>query len=210
MRASCLYGAGGRHSRSPCSNSDQPLRLRDTNETIASAKKLFSPTTALSKAHRDSTRTAPCRTTYTDNLSYPLREQPSRRQALHRTHRRTNAGVQLVNAEVVQQAKLRANHVEYGDDGKAGRVWLLSARLDGGRARRAVAPSEDIRADDEELVRVQREPGSNELLPPALGLVQLGGGGVRGRGETGVQEDDVVPRGRERAPSLVGDVEFWQ
>lgn len=52
-------------------------------------------------------------------------------ETLHGTHRRTNACVEFVDAEIVEQAELGVDHVEYGNDGEASCPRLASGLFDG-------------------------------------------------------------------------------
>ena len=111
---------------------------------------------------------------------------------------------------MVEEGVLGPDHVEDADHRKGRRVRFPRDRVDGRRARRAITPAEHVRANDEELVRVQRAARTDELLPPARRGVLARRRGVRGRREPRVQQDRVVPRGRERPPRLVRDVKLGQ
>ena len=160
--------------------------------------------------HRDARRAAPRGATDADDLAHPLREHPPRCQALHRTHGRPDARIEFLDTEVIEEGELSPDHVEDADHGKRRRVGFPRSRIDGRRARRPITPAEDVRADDEELVRVQRAPGTDELFPPARRGVLARRRGVRRRRESRVQQDHVIPRGRERPPRLVRDVKLGQ
>ncbi len=109
---------------------------------------------------------------------------------------------------MVQQGELRADHIEDADDGERSRVRLARRGVDRRGSRRSVAPAEHVRADDEELLRVQRAPRPDELLPPAGRWILARRRGVRGPGQPRVQQYRIVARGRQRPPGLVCDVKL--
>ena len=126
-----------------------------------------------------------------------------------------------------QERALRAHHVGNGDHGKVRAVRPAGRGIVRRRPRRAAAAAEEIGADDEEAVGVERLAGADHAVPPAqaaaaIGVALLGGeavarAGGRGRGRVacGVRvagkrvthEDHVVARGRERAVGFVGDAD---
>ena len=104
------------------------------------------------------------------------------------------------------------------------------AGFDGRRPGRAAAAAEQVRADDEEAVGVERLAGADHAVPPAeplpLGAVALFGaeavaralrgrrrreaGRVRVAAQRVADEDHVVARRRERSVGLVGDADRVQ
>ena len=127
-------------------------------------------------------------------------------QHLHAAHRSADDAEQLVDAEVIDQAHLRIDHVADGDDGEVEAVGLARARVDRGGPRRAHAAAEDVGADDEEAVGVDRLAGADERRPPA----GLAGHRVLARDvlvarQRVADEDGVGLVGVERAVGLVGD-----
>src|SRR5690606_1679581 len=88
-------------------------------------------------------------------------------QHLHAAHRAADDAEELVDAEPVDEPYLGIDHVADRDDGKAEAVRFARLRIDGGRPSRSHASADDIRADDEEAIRVDRLAGPDHRLPPA-------------------------------------------
>ncbi len=125
---------------------------------------------------------------------------------LHAAHRAADDAEELVDAEVVDEPHLRVHHVADGDDGKMQAVGLAGLRIDGGRPGGAHAAAEDVGADDEEAIGVDRLAGSDERLPPAglLGHGMLARHVLVARQRV-ADEDGVGLGGVERAVGLVRD-----
>ena len=157
-----------------------------------------------------------------------VRHRPFER--LHPPERAAGHGRQTRDAEHLQKGALRPHHVRDGDDRKVRSVRPAGRRVDGRRPRRAAASSQQIRADDEELVGVEGLAGTDHAVPPAeaaalAGIALLGAkpvsrarhhgpgreaGGVRVPAERVAHEDDVVASRREPAVGLVGDAHRLQ
>ena len=134
------------------------------------------------------------------------------------------------DAELLQKGALHPYHVRDGDDWKVRSVRPAGRRVDGRRPRRAAASSQQIRADDEELVGVEGFAGTDHAVPPAeaaalAGIALLGAkavsrarhdwpgreaGGVRVPAERVAHQDDVVACRREPAVGLVRDANRLQ
>ena len=127
-------------------------------------------------------------------------------QHLHAAHRTAGHAKQRVDAEMVDQQRLRAHHVGDRDDRKVEAVGLAGLRIERGGAGRAHAAAEDVRANDEEPVGVERPARADHRLPPARAAgdrVRIGDMLVAGQGVT--EENGVGFRRVERAIGLVGD-----
>ncbi len=88
-------------------------------------------------------------------------------QHLHPAHRAADHGEERVDAEMVDQGRLRADHVADGDEGEIEPVGRARRRIGRGRPGGAQAAAQHVRADDEEAVRVDRPARSDQHLPPA-------------------------------------------
>ena len=102
-------------------------------------------------------------------------------QHLHAAHRAAGDAENFLDAERIEQHRLRAHHVADGDDGKVEAVRLAGRRIDFGRPRRAHAAADDIGADDEEAVGVDGLARPDHRVPPA----GLAGDGMAARRRTG-------------------------
>ena len=88
-------------------------------------------------------------------------------QHLHAAHRTAGHAKQRLDAEMIDQERLRAHHVGDGDDRKVEAVGLACFRIDGRGARRAHAAAKDIRTNNEKPVGVERPAWADHCLPPA-------------------------------------------
>ena len=127
-------------------------------------------------------------------------------QHLHAAHRPADDAEQLVDAEMVDEAHLRIHHVADGDDGEIQPVWLACVRVDRCRTGRAHAAAENVWADDEVAVGIDRLAGADKRRPPTrlLGYGVLAGD-VLVAGQGMADEDGVRLGGIERAIGLVGN-----
>ena len=73
--------------------------------------------------------------------------------------------------EMIEQEFLRAHHVADRDERKFDPVGAARDGVERRRDRGALATAEDIRAHDEEAVRVDGLAGADEIVPPAGLLV---------------------------------------
>ena len=72
---------------------------------------------------------------------------------------------QLLDAEMVEQHRLRAHHVADGDDREVEPIGLAGRRIGRGRAGRAHAAADHVGADDEVAVGVDRLAGADHARP---------------------------------------------
>jgi hypothetical protein len=68
---------------------------------------------------------------------------------------------------MVDQQLLRLDHVADGDDREMQAVGLAGRRIDFLGADGAHAAAQEVRADDEILVGVERLAGTDDIVPPA-------------------------------------------
>ena len=129
-------------------------------------------------------------------------------QHLHAAHRAAEHAEHLGDAEMVEQPRLRAHHVAHGDDGKIESVGPPGGRVDRARSGRAHAAADDVGAEHEIAVGVDRLAGADHGLPPA-GLAGDGMdvGHVLVAGQRMADEHEIRLRGVECAVGLIGDGE---
>jgi hypothetical protein len=139
-------------------------------------------TLPLGVSHGDTVWVATRTSADANESAHALWKQRSSCETLHTAHTRPYTGVQLLYAEVVQQSELRAYHVLHCENRKSSRISLAVGGVDGRWSSRAVAASDNIRADDKVLVCVQRLSGTNEFLPPAWLCICLCAMGMARRG----------------------------
>ena len=125
-------------------------------------------------------------------------------------------GVELGDAEVVDESELGIDDIASADGGERGAVGFGGSGVDGGRAGGAVAAAEVIGAEDEVFVGVEDFSGADEEIPPAalavfgpavagIGDGSGDAGGVLGAGKRVEEQDGVVFRGVEGAVALESD-----
>ena len=112
---------------------------------------------------------------------------------------------------MVDQHRLRADHVADGDDRQVEPVGLAGRRIGRGGAGRAQAAADDVGADDEEAVGVDDLAGPDQHVPPAgLAGHRMGIGDMLVAGQRVADEDGVGAGLVELAIGLVGDLEGRQ
>ena len=128
-------------------------------------------------------------------------------QDLHAAHGSAGDRKQRLDAEMVEQHRLRTHHVANGDDGKIQAPRLAGFRIDRRRAGRAHAGADHIRADHKIALGVDRPARTDHGLPPA----RLLGNGMHARDvlvarERMTNQHGVGARGIQLAIGLVGDL----
>ena len=129
--------------------------------------------TSLCVPQRNARRRTACTSTYANDAANALAEEMGGRNAQHAAQTRADARIQRVDAEVVQQLKLRADHVKNTQHGEACRI-RRTVRIERVRARRtraAIARAQHVCAHDEELVGVECLAWPNKVFPPPLARV---------------------------------------
>ena len=149
-------------------------------------------------------------TTYTHDPADSIRVQDPRRETLHAPHTSSDTCHELSHAECVQQAKLSSDHVTHSQDGEPCGVSLPVRGINAGRSRRSITAPKHISAYHMEAIRIERQPRTYELLPPANAWVVLVGLCMGGCGETGVEEDHVGLVYAHLAPGFIGYSELLQ
>ncbi len=138
----------------------------------------------------------------------PLRVVRGPLQHLHAAHRAADDAEQGLDPQLLDQHGLGADHVGDGDHRKGQAEGLAGRRVGGGRAGRAHAAAEHVRADDEVALRVERQPRPDHPVPPAgLAGQRVFRGDVLVRGQGVADEDRVAAIGVESSVSLEGDID---
>ena len=84
-------------------------------------------------------------------------------------------------------------------------ISLSGLRVEAGRSGGAEASTQDIGADHEIAISVDGMPGTDHLLPPARLIIGIVAGHMGVGRQTGGDEDEIVPAGREFPPRLIGN-----
>ena len=110
-------------------------------------------------------------------------------------------------AEMIEQHRLRADHVGDGDDGKGHAERRAGRRIGARRTARPHAAAKHISADDMEMVGVDRLAGTNHARPPA-GLARRGmiARDILVAGERVAHQDCVTCCRIKGAPCFVGNL----
>ncbi len=134
-----------------------------------------------------------------------IRDRPL--EHLHPTHRSADDRVPRLDPEVRHQADLGADHVADRHDREARAVRAAVGGVWRRRPGRALAPAEHVGAHDEPPIGVERQPGADDVGPPARCVVTVPGaaGGVAVARPRVTDEDGVRAIVVEHAPRLVGD-----
>ena len=129
---------------------------------------------------------------------------------LHAADRSADGEEDVFDAQTIKQRDLGADHVGDGDDREVG-APVGPVRLAAGRAGRAHAAAEDVRADDEEAVGVDGQAGADDQVPPGRAAGdRVGAGGELVAGESVADDDDIALVGVEFAPGFVGDLDVFE
>ena len=120
-------------------------------------------------------------------------------QHLHAADRPADRRERALDAEVTEQPPVHGHEIAHGAEREAQAVGLAGGRVDRRGARRALAAAQQVRADDEQPVGVDRLAGADQVVPPARPrgvAVMAGGVGVAGQR---VADEDAVGSRRRRA-----------
>ena len=128
-------------------------------------------------------------------FSGEVRSRQRHFEGLESADRTADDGVSRCDAEVVGQQKMGVDHVAYRDEGKCAVVRLPGRGIDAQRTGRSVMRADDVRADDEITLRVEK-PALFDRMRPPVGYVRVGCQRV-------ADPDRVVPF--ERSERVVGD-----
>ena len=128
-------------------------------------------------------------------------------QHLHAAHRAAGDGEQRSDAEMIEQHRLRAHHVADGDDRKIQAPRRVGLRIGRRRTGRAHAGADDVRADHEIALGVDRAAGPDHRLPPTgFAGDRMNIGDVLVAGERVADQHRVGAVGIQCAVGLVGDL----
>jgi hypothetical protein len=129
-------------------------------------------------------------------------------QHLHAAHRAADHAEQVGDAEPVDEPGLGAHHVADGDHRKVQPVGAAGGGIDRCRPGRAEAAADDVRADDEIAVGVDRLAGADDGFPPAgLARHRMTAGHVLVAGQRMADQHRVGAIGVQPTIGLIGDVE---
>lgn len=128
-------------------------------------------------------------------------------QHLHAAHRAADHGKQRLDAEMVEQHRLGADHVADRHQRQVEAPAPAGRRIGRGRSGGAEAAAEHIGADYEEAVGVDRPAGADEQRPPAgLAGQRVARGDILVAGQGVADENGVAAVLVQRAIGLVGDL----
>ena len=128
---------------------------------------------------------------------------------LHAAHGTADHGVEACDADRIEPALLGADHVTDRDVREGQAVGPARIEIDRGRATGTLATAQHVRAEDEELVRVECLAGTDQIVPPArLAVVErVDAGAVMVAAQRVADQDGVVAGGIEPAVGLVAQRE---
>ena len=128
-------------------------------------------------------------------------------QRLHAAHRAANDGMEPVDAQMIEQHRLGADHVRYGDHRKAHRIGIAGDGIHAGRPAGPHATADHIGADDEMKGGIDGFPLPHQPPPPA-GLARDGmfRRDILVAGQRVADEDDVGPVRIHPPIGFIGDV----
>ena len=132
-------------------------------------------------------------------------------QHLHAAHRAPGYGKQRLDAEMIEEHRLGADHVANGDDGKIQAPRHPGRRIDGGWSRGSQATADDVRTNNKVALGVDRPAGPHHRVPPArLAGHRVNVGNVLIARERMADQNRVRTVGIERAVGLIGNLERRQ
>lgn len=109
---------------------DLPLELI-VFEKRGERKKRRGRTTTLGETHSDGRGTASSGSTDADDLADSFWVEPPGSERLHTAHGAADAGMESVDAEMIEKAELGIDHVEQGEKGKMGGPRSTGGLVDG-------------------------------------------------------------------------------
>ena len=127
-------------------------------------------------------------------------------QNLHSPHGSADGGEQALDSKGVDQHGLRADHVGDGDDREFQPIGFSGFGVDGGGTGGAHTTADNIGADDEVPLRVQRPTGPDVEVPPTrLSRDRVGGGQMLIACQRMTDQHSVGPGVIQPTIGLVGD-----
>ena len=129
-------------------------------------------------------------------------------QDLHAAERAAGDREQRLDAEPVDEHRLGAHHVAHRDHRQVEPVRPVGRRIGRGRSGGAEAAADDVGADDEIAVGVDRLAGADHDVPPAgLAGHRIDVGDVLVAGQRVADQDRVLAVAVERAVGLITDLQ---
>ena len=139
---------------------------------------------------------------------YPLRIARRPLQHLHAAHRAAGDREQRIDAQIVEQHRLRAYHVAHGDDRKIEAIRHACRRIGRGWTGRAHAAADHIRTNHEITVGIDGPAGSHHCFPPArLAGDRMVVDGVLIAGQRMADQHGIAALSVQLAVSLIPDLQ---
>ena len=124
-------------------------------------------------------------------------------QCLVAANRSTHHRQQAVDSQMIEKPSLHVDHVADGDGGEIAAVRLAGRRMNAARTRGAAAAAEQIGADHEIAVGIDRLARSDNDIPPTGIIFFVVPGDVRIAANGVANEHGIVPRRVQLAIRLV-------
>ncbi len=129
-------------------------------------------------------------------------------QHLHASHRAARHRKQRLDAEIIEQHRLGADHVAHSNDRKVETPRHSGCRIGRSRPGTAHAAADDIGADNEIALGVDRLAGPDHGLPPTrLAGHRMIVDGVLVAGQRMANQYRIAACGIERAVGLIGNLQ---
>ena len=141
---------------------------------------------------------------------FRIQDRPLTRQ--HAPHGAADHAKQFFDPEMVYKPFLRPDHIRDRDDRKTHPVRLAGVRIDRTRARGTGAAAQNVAADNEIFIGIERTAGSDLGIPPAGFAVRfrMEPRQMRIAGQSMFHQNRIGLVGIERAVGLITDIDAAQ